>query len=59
LAYTTLDKLSVVFFIFNLGYIICKNSDDNLDILNQRSSFIAQANDVICTFGKLDENETV
>ena len=38
----------------HLGHIICKNSDDNLDILNRRSSFIAQANDVICTFGKLD-----
>jgi len=33
----------------HLGHIICKNSDDNLDILNRRSSFIAQGNDVICT----------
>ena len=38
----------------HLGHIIRKNSDDNRDILNRRSSFIAQANDVICTFGKLD-----
>jgi len=38
----------------HLGHIICKNSDDNLDSLNRRSSFIAQANDVICTLGKLD-----
>jgi len=45
----------------HLGHIICKNSDDILDILKRRSSFIAQANDVICTFGKLhcDKNETV
>ena len=37
----------------HFGHIISKNSDDNRDILNRRSSFIAQANDVICTFGKL------
>ena len=38
----------------HLGHIICKNSDDNRDILYRRSSFIYQANDMIRTFDKLD-----
>ena len=32
----------------------CKDSDDKFDILNRRGSFIGQANNVVCWFGKLD-----
>ena len=38
----------------HLGHIISDDCDDKLDILNRRCSFIGQANNLICVFGKLD-----
>jgi len=38
----------------HLGHIVSKDGDDRSDILNRRGSFIGQANNVICWFGKLD-----
>jgi len=42
----------------HVGHISSKDCDDECDILNRSSSFIAQINNIICTFGKLEE-ETV
>ena len=38
----------------HLGDIISKDGDDKLDILNRRGSFVVQANNVMCWFGKLE-----
>jgi len=47
-------KIDVVHKLPHLGHIISKDGDDKSDILNRRGSFIGQANNVICWFGKLD-----
>ena len=38
----------------HLGHIISDDCDDKLDILSRRCSFIGQANNLLCVFGKLD-----
>ena len=36
------------------GRLITSNSDDSADIMNRRSNFISQGNNVLCYFGKYD-----
>ena len=54
LFYISGKKIDVVDKWPHLGHIISKYGDDSSDILNRQESFIGQANNVICWFGKLD-----
>jgi len=38
----------------HLGHVISKVCDDKRDIMNRRTRFISQVNNIICVFGKLD-----
>jgi len=40
----------------HLGHIISKAGDSKLDIARRRRKFIGQANNILCSFGKLDCN---
>lgn len=48
------DKIEVVSSWPHLGHIISDDCSDKLDIVNRRGCFIGQANNLLCTFGKLD-----
>ena len=38
----------------HVGHVISRDCDDKRDIMNRRTRFISQVNNIICVFGKLD-----